>query len=166
MPAIINPDLTFVNCKFIPPAIGKPYNQPMVNMFIENLLRLKYDNRESWADVGEAAGVTAQAAHKWSKGGNINDEQLNKLAAHYGVSPSQLKYGESHLDDTESRLLELYRAADIRRRRDILRAAQAGAATQEPPPEAITRTVKAGKAGKNIMGYTGVERRGKKAERE
>lgn len=168
IPPIVNPNLTFVNWKLIPPTVGKSYNQPMVNTFIENLLRLKYEHRESWAKIGEHAGVSAQAAHKWSKGGNISEEQLNKLAAHYGITPSQLKYGEDHLDATESELLELFRAADMRGRRYILRAAQEETRVPIPesPPEGITRTVKAGKTGKNIMGYTGVERRGKKTEDE
>lgn len=86
----------------------------MAKLFIENLLRLRYDNRESWAKVGEAAGVSAQAAHKWSKGGNISDEQLNKLAAHYGLSPSQLKYGEDSLGVVETRRARLRRVIEER----------------------------------------------------
>lgn len=104
----------------------------MVNIFIENLLKLKYDNRESWFKVGEAAGVTAQAAHKWSKGGNISEEQLNKLAAHYGMSPSQLKYGQDSLGDAERALLANFRAAGSVEQKNILQVAKKAARIGQP----------------------------------
>lgn len=149
IPPIINPDLTFVNWKLIPLTVGKLYNQPMVNIFIENLLRLRKERGESWADVGDAAGVSAQAAHKWSKGGNINDEQLNKLAEHYGVHPSQLKYGVVALNPAEQVILESFRAANKEGQQNIF--------------QAVTRAMK---SGKNKTIYTGIERRGKKMEHE
>lgn len=149
IPAIVNPDLRFVNCKFILTTVGKLYNQPMVNIFIDNLLRLRKERGESWAEVGEAAGVTAQAAHKWSKGGNINDEQLNKLAAHYGVSPSQLKYGVVALNPAEQVILDRFRAASKEEQQSIFHA--------------VTHTIKVSK-NKTTAGYTGVERRDKNKE--
>lgn len=93
MRTIINPYLMHVNPQFIPIAVDKIDNQLMVNEFSKNLLRLKEERRESWAKIGKAADVSAQAAHKWGAGGNINDDQLEKLARYFDMSKSALKYG-------------------------------------------------------------------------
>lgn len=155
--SIINPYLMRVNREFIHSPPRPTYNQPMVNAFIDNLLREKEDRELSWAAIGELAGVSAQAAHKWSKGGNIDDGQLNKLAAAWGMSPLELKYGTSTTSRPPTITDEDWGALSTKRRDLIERLAQPETpdsvvdlldavmgATEQKPPTRPTSAVSAG----------------------
>lgn len=65
----------------------------MVESLADRLRQIK--GTMSLADFGELAGVSAQAADKWLKGGNVTDKNLTALAEKCGVTVQWLRYGNS-----------------------------------------------------------------------
>lgn len=57
-----------------------------------NITLLKKRDGLTWQQVGDIVGVSAQAAIKWGKGGDIADDNLRALANHWGLEPGELKF--------------------------------------------------------------------------
>jgi PAS domain-containing protein len=62
--------------------------------FAARLSGLINENSISHAKVGRIVGVSGQAVGKWAKGGNIEYENLQALATHFGVNWVWLRYGD------------------------------------------------------------------------
>ena len=62
--------------------------------FAARLSGLINENSISHAKVGRVVGVSGQAVGKWAKGGNIEYENLQALATHFGVNWVWLRYGD------------------------------------------------------------------------
>jgi PAS domain-containing protein len=62
--------------------------------FASRLSGLINENSISHAEVGRIVGVSGQAVGKWAKGGNIEYENLQSLASHFGVNWVWLRYGD------------------------------------------------------------------------
>lgn len=62
--------------------------------FKERLLKLLKQKKMSQLKVGEQLGVSRTAVNKWTKGGMIDEDNLNKLADLLDVDKIWLKYGE------------------------------------------------------------------------
>jgi PAS domain-containing protein len=62
--------------------------------FAARLSGLINENNISHAKVGRIVGVSGQAVGKWAKGGNIEYENLQALATHFGVNWVWLRYGD------------------------------------------------------------------------
>lgn len=62
--------------------------------FKERLLKLLKQKKMSQLKVGEQLGVSRTAVNKWTKGGMIDEDNLNKLADLLNVDKIWLKYGE------------------------------------------------------------------------
>lgn len=65
--------------------------------------RLKYLRKKrglSLAALGVAAGVSAQAVHKWEKGGNLDAGRQLELASILNASPAWLLLGEGDAEET------------------------------------------------------------------
>ncbi|WP_455198617.1 PAS domain-containing protein [Kaarinaea lacus] len=62
--------------------------------FASRLTNLINENGISHAEVGRIVGVSGQAVGKWAKGGNIEFDNLQSLANHFGVNWVWLRYGD------------------------------------------------------------------------
>ncbi len=62
--------------------------------FAARLSGLINENSISHAKVGRIVGVSGQAVGKWAKGGNIEFDNLQSLATHFGVNWVWLRYGD------------------------------------------------------------------------
>lgn len=62
--------------------------------FAARLSGLIDENNISHAKVGRIVGVSGQAVGKWAKGGNIEFDNLQALATHFGVNWVWLRYGD------------------------------------------------------------------------
>lgn len=62
--------------------------------FAARLSGLINENSISHAKVGRVVGVSGQAVGKWAKGGNIEFDNLQALATHFGVNWVWLRYGD------------------------------------------------------------------------
>lgn len=101
----INRQLTAVNSGLLHGGTSAVHHKPMVEKMAGRLRQLKGDM--SLAAFGEIAGVSSTSAMKWLKGGNVKDEHLEKIAAHFrdrGITVHWLRYGgrvgeESELDN-------------------------------------------------------------------
>ena len=62
--------------------------------FAARLSGLIIENSISHAEVGRIVGVSGQAVGKWAKGGNIEYDNLQTLASHFGVNWVWLRYGD------------------------------------------------------------------------
>jgi len=62
--------------------------------FAARLSGLINENSISHAEVGRIVGVSGQAVGKWAKGGNIEYDNLQALATHFGVNWVWLRYGD------------------------------------------------------------------------
>lgn len=62
--------------------------------FAARLSGLISENNISHAEVGRIVGVSGQAVGKWAKGGNIEYDNLQALANHFGVNWVWLRYGD------------------------------------------------------------------------
>lgn len=62
--------------------------------FASRLSNLINENGISHAEVGRIVGVSGQAVGKWAKGGNIEFDNLQALANHFGVNWVWLRYGD------------------------------------------------------------------------
>jgi len=62
--------------------------------FASRLTGLIKENGISHAEVGRVVGVSGQAVGKWAKGGNIEFDNLQSLAHHFGVNWVWLRYGD------------------------------------------------------------------------
>lgn len=62
--------------------------------FSSRLTGLIKENGISHAEVGRIVGVSGQAVGKWAKGGNIEFDNLQALANHFGVNWVWLRYGD------------------------------------------------------------------------
>ena len=93
MNRIMNRRLTAVNCELLPRPPALMDHQRMVEPLSERLKQIKGDM--SLAAFGELAGVSAQAADKWLKGGNVTDKNLALIAEKCGVTLQWLRYGNA-----------------------------------------------------------------------
>lgn len=93
MNRIMNRRLIAVNCELLPPAMAVVDHQRMVDSLAARLRQIK--GEMSLADFGDLAGVSAQAADKWLKGGNVTDKNLAALADKCGVTVQWLRYGNA-----------------------------------------------------------------------
>lgn len=64
--------------------------------FGERLLLLLKSKRWSQRKVAEALNISRTAVNKWTKGGMIDDTNLERLADYLGVDKIWLKYGEGY----------------------------------------------------------------------
>lgn len=62
--------------------------------FASRLSNLINENGISHAEIGRVVGVSGQAVGKWAKGGNIEFDNLQALANHFGVNWVWLRYGD------------------------------------------------------------------------
>jgi PAS domain-containing protein len=62
--------------------------------FAARLSGLIVENSISHAEVGRIVGVSGQAVGKWAKGGNIEYDNLQALATHFGVNWVWVRYGD------------------------------------------------------------------------
>ncbi|MGQ7950500.1 helix-turn-helix domain-containing protein, partial [Providencia huashanensis] len=62
--------------------------------FKERLLKLLKQKKMSQLKAAEALGVSRTAVNKWTKGGMIDEDNLEKLATLLDVDKIWLKYGE------------------------------------------------------------------------
>lgn len=89
----MNRRLMAVNCELLPPVLPVVDHQRMVEPLADRLKQIK--GSMSLSDFGELAGVSAQAADKWLKGGNVTDKNLAVLAEKCGVTVQWLRYGNA-----------------------------------------------------------------------
>ena len=94
----INPQFTSVNCQLIDLVPRLLQAQPMVD-FSKRLGALLKEREMTFAEVAECVGVSAQGAHKWANGGDIEYENLRALADCLGVNWVWLRYGAEALQD-------------------------------------------------------------------
>lgn len=60
----------------------------------ERLLNLRDREHLTNQQFAEIAGVSLQAVHKWIKGGDVKQVVLERLAKHFKVKPSWIRYGD------------------------------------------------------------------------
>lgn len=86
--------------------------------------------------------VSYQAIHKWLKGGNVSDENLQAVAEIYGVSAAWLKYGTGARAPARNELAhvgEVIEALDAESRRVAVEHLHFLLTRQAMPPETMGR---------------------------
>ena len=98
MHRFINHRFTNVNRQLIDLAPSLVQAQPMVD-FADRLNSLLKEPKSTLAKISDCVGVSSQAVFKWTKGGDIEYENLRKLADCLGVNWIWLRYGAEALED-------------------------------------------------------------------
>lgn len=71
--------------------------------FSSRLSKLMGEHGDSHAEVGRVVGVSGQAVGKWSRGGNIEYDNLRSLAQHFDVNWIWLRYGDDAMQSFSER---------------------------------------------------------------
>jgi transcriptional regulator with XRE-family HTH domain len=94
MAGSINRELISINPQLLPPPGAPGHHQPMVETMAKRLRQLVKREGLSLEKFGDLAGVSATSAHKWLNGGDVKEANVKKLAAHFGVTPAWIRYGQ------------------------------------------------------------------------
>ena len=88
----------------------------MENSFAFRLKELLEHHKLTLQAVGTALGISRTAVHKWTRGGEIDYDNLRKLAAFLKVNWIWLRYGEDALQGVQTTQVVELPMTDLRRR--------------------------------------------------
>ncbi|MCM2319865.1 MAG: PAS domain S-box protein [Pseudomonas sp.] len=88
----------------------------MENSFAFRLKELLEHHKLTLQAVGTALGISRTAVHKWTRGGEIDYDNLRKLARFLDVNWIWLRYGEEALRDVQSAAVVELPMTDVRRK--------------------------------------------------
>lgn len=93
MPRSINRQLMDFNSRLLSDFVRAGHHQLMVETMAARLRQLIESEDLSYDKFGEIAGVSAQAVGKWMKGGDVKEASVQKLASHFKVTATWIRYG-------------------------------------------------------------------------
>src|SRR5262245_10505055 len=86
------------------------------NSFAFRLKELLEHQKLTLQAVGTALGISRTAVHKWTRGGEIDYDNLRKLASFLKVNWIWLRYGDEALQDAQHVEVQDLPMTDVRRK--------------------------------------------------